>query len=153
MQTNLPDLPFTNYGKAELAPFGTHSSAQANPRKFPRTDLEALRHWTSFPNEIDQAIRSATTHANLSSAPFTIDAPKRTRIVKNEEAIRAHASYTLHSPVEEVLNMLGVTGSFELSGGGNIAIVGSPDFSWIMDDTRPHPKIIVCAPFTTYISV
>ena len=73
--------------------------------------------------------------------------------MENEEAIRAHAIYALHCPVEEVLNKLGVTGSFYLSGGGNTAIVGSPDFSWIMDDTRPHPKIIVCAPFTTYISV
>ena len=153
MQTSLPDLPFTNYGKAELDPFDTHSPAETTPPKYPRTNLKTLRPWASFPNEIDQAIRSAATNASLSSAPFTIDALKRTTIVKNEEAIRAHAIYALDCPVEDVLNKLGVTGSFHLSGGGNTAIVGSPDFTWIMSTARSHPKIIVRVPITTYISV
>lgn len=56
MQTSLPDLPFTNYGKAELRLFGTHSSAKATPRTYPRTDLKTLTLWTSFPNDIHQTI-------------------------------------------------------------------------------------------------
>ena len=68
MQTSLPDLPFTNYGNAELRPFGTHSTAKAFEREFPTTtDLVTLIPWASFPDDIDQAIRSATANAHLLS--------------------------------------------------------------------------------------
>lgn len=141
MQTTLPDLPFSDYGKAELHTSGIHSSIKTTPRTHPRTDLQTFTPWTSFPEDIHQAIQSAAPNAD--NTPFEIEASKRTRIVKNEEGIRAHAIVTLHEPVEQVVKMLGVTGSFELSGGGNTAIVGSPDFSWIMDSKdQPHPKLI-----------
>jgi len=59
MQTRLPRLPYTNYGKA--IPDSIRSSARANPRSHPRTDLKELVHWDSFPNEIHEAILSAMT--------------------------------------------------------------------------------------------
>jgi hypothetical protein len=144
MQTSLPDLPFTNYGKAELRPSGTHSTAKSTPRTYPRTDLQILTPWTSFPNDIHQAIQSATARAHLHSTPFPINAWTDTSFVENEEKIRAHAIFALHAPVQKVLEILGVNGWFALPGGGNVAIVGDPDFSWVTSATQPHPKVIVC---------
>jgi hypothetical protein len=143
MKTNLPDLPFTNYGKAELRPSGTHSTGKSALWMYPRTDLQTLTPWTSFPNDIHEAIQSATARAHLPPTPFIIDVPTKNRFVENEERIRTHATVVLHEPVEAVLEMLGVKGSFALSGGGNVAIVGDPDFSWVMSPTQPHPKVIV----------
>ena len=77
-----------------------------------RTDLKTLTPWTSFPNDIHQAI------------------------VENEERVRIHPAVALHEPVEAVLEILGVRGRFALSGGGNAAIVGDPDFSWVTSATH-----------------
>jgi hypothetical protein len=143
MQTSLPDLPFTTYADAELKPCALHSSAYSTPRSYPRTDLQTLSPWTSFPNDIHKAIQSAIAHANLPVAPFDITYwPKRT-FVNSEEKIRAHAMVALHVPVEEVMGILGVEGSFDNSVGGNSAIVGDPDFLWVTSPARPHPKLIV----------
>ena len=151
MQTSLPDLPFTNYGKAELRT--THSTGKSTQRTYPRTDLETLTPWTSFPNDIHQAIQSATARAHLPSTPFTIEASTSTRFVESEEKIRTHATVALHEAVEGVLAKLGVNGWFALPGGGNAAIVGDPDFSWIMSSRQPHPKVIVRLSVTTYVLV
>ena len=142
MQTSLPNLPFTNFGQAVLNP-GYHSSSKTHPRTYPRTDLTTLCPWTSFPNDIHQVIQSATNRANLSSAPFTVGLPPKTRSVRSEEKVRAHAMSGLHELVEEVVNMLGVVGSFEEPGTGNASIIGDPDFSWVMGTTQPHPKLVV----------
>ena len=150
MQTSLPELPFTNYGKAELRPSATHSTAKSTPRTYPRTDLQTFTPWTSFPSDIHKAIQSATACADLSSTPFHIDARTKTSFVENEEDLRAHARFALHELVEMVLEKLGVKGWFTVPGSGNVAIVGAPDFSWIMSPTQPHPKVIVCVPVTTY---
>jgi hypothetical protein len=152
MQTSLPELPFTNYGKAELRPSGTHSTAKSTPRTYHRTDLQTLTPWTSFPDDIHQAIQSATARADLSSTPFPIDAWTKTSFVENE-GLRAHARFALHEPVQMVLEKLGVKGWFTLPGGGNVAIVGAPDFSWIMSPTQLHPKVIVRVPVTTCLLV
>jgi len=80
MHTTLPDLPFTGYGDATTSTF--HSSASASPRKYPRTDLKTLIPWTSFIDDVHQAVQSATALAELSSTPFTIGSPPRTRVVK-----------------------------------------------------------------------
>lgn len=142
MQTSLPNLPFANFGQAVLNP-GFRSSAKTHPQTYPRTDLTTLCPWTSFPNDIHQVIQSATDHANLSSAPFTVGVTPKTRSVKTEEKIRAHAMGELHELVEEVVNMLGVMGCFDEPGGGNGSIIGDPDFSWVMGAAQPHPKLVV----------
>jgi len=57
----------------------------------------------------------------------------------------SYATIVLHEPVEEVLQMLGVKGHFEYPD-GNVAVVGDPDFLWVMTQShtqRPHPKVIV----------
>ncbi|KAF8345189.1 hypothetical protein F5887DRAFT_1061817 [Amanita rubescens] len=142
MQTSFPDLPFTNHGDLNLKP--THSTPSSTPRTYPRTDLQTLRAWESFPDDIHHAIRSATDSAHLSSTPFHIGAFTDPESVANEESIRAYAKFALHKPVREVLQKLGVNGDFESPGGGNPVIVGSPDFSWIVSpECPPHPKLIV----------
>ena len=146
MQTHLPDLPFANYGDAELRPLGTHSTATTTQGKHSRTDLMTLRPWGSFPDDIDQAVQSATTNAQLAPIPFNLDISTRTRFVENEDKICTHATVALHEGVEQVLGMLGVNGWFSLSGG---AIIGDPDFSWIMSLTQPHPKVVVCVSVST----
>ena len=154
MQTSLPDLPFTGYGQAQLCPFGTHSASKSTPWKYPRTDLNSLVLWNSFPDDIHRAVQSATARVNLDSIPIHIDAWRATSFVENEEMIRSHATFALHRPVEQVLGLLGVMGRFILPGGGNVAIVGAPDFSWIgnlpNDELNPrpqlHPKLVVCVP-------
>jgi hypothetical protein len=145
MQTSLPNLSFTNYGQAFLNP-GFHGSTKTHPRTYHRTDLTTLRPWTSFPNDIHQVIQSATNHANVSSAPFTIGVSSKTRPVKTEEKIRAHAMVELHERVEEVVNMLGVAGCFDEPGG---ATIGDPDFSWVTDGAQPHLKLVVCVSTTS----
>lgn len=152
MQTSLPDLPFT-YGRAEIDPSGVHSAAKSTPRTYPRTDLTTLIPWTSFPNDIHQAVQSATTDARLSSTPFNIQFLTSGVFVENEEKIRAHAIYALHEPVQAVLRRLEVNGSFILPDSGYVGIVGDPDFSWITrgrgrgtrtySQTQSHPKLIV----------
>jgi hypothetical protein len=49
----------------------------------------------------------------------------------------------LHAPVRAVLAMLGVEGRFTAPGGGNSAIIGDPDFSWVMGHEQLHPKVVV----------
>jgi hypothetical protein len=100
--------------------------------------------WSSFPNDINQAIQSATTRANLPSTPFTLNVSTKTRCVENEYKIQLHATVALHEGVEQVLGMLGVNGWFALPDGGNAAIVGDPDFSWIMGPEQLYPKLVVC---------
>ena len=145
MQTSLPDLPFTNYGDAVLDASGIHSAAKSGLRTYPRTDLQTLTPWTSFPNDIHQAILSATTHAHLLPTPFDISGWTLDTVVENEQRIHTHATVALHVPAEVVLRRLGVNGRFAMPGGGNSAIVGDPDFSWVMSPgVQPHPKVIVC---------
>ena len=73
--------------------------------------------------------------------------------MENEEKIRTHATVVLHEAVEKVLGRLEVNGWFALPGGGNIAIVGDPDFSWITSSNQPHPKVIVRLSVTTCVLV
>ena len=76
---------------------------------------------------------------NLTSEVFDIYELTDDTIVENEEKIRAHAMFTLHSPVQRVVNNLGLQGIFRTPGSGNTAIVGSPDFSWIINAPNiPH---------------
>jgi hypothetical protein len=147
MQTILPDLPFINYGNAVINP-ASHSSTKGASRTgtFPRTDLKGFTPWNSFPDDIHQAIQAATNRANLPSTPFAIERMwSRPRFVECEEALRAHATFALHAPVEEVVEMFGVEGSFMFPGGGNTTI-GDPDFSWAVrsDAHWPRPKLVVC---------
>jgi len=72
--------------------------------------------------------------------------------VESEEKIRTHATVALHEAVEKVLEKLGMNGWFALPG-GNVGIVGDPDFSWIMSNTQPHPKVIVRLSVTTCVLV
>ena len=69
------------------------------------------------------------------------------------EKIRTHATVALHEAVEKVLAKLGVNGWFALPGGGNVAIVGDPDFSWITSTRQLHPKVIVRLSVTTCVLV
>ena len=73
--------------------------------------------------------------------------------MENEESLRAHATFAFHEPVEEVLEMLGAKVWFTLSGGGNAAMVGNPDFSWVTSRTQPHPKVIVRGSVTACVLV
>ncbi|KAF8233400.1 hypothetical protein L208DRAFT_1267056, partial [Tricholoma matsutake] len=132
------------YGDAVLDASGIHSAGKSGPRKHPRTDLQTLTPWTSFPNDIHQAIL-ATTHAHLlPTTPFHINSRTWNTIVENEPKIHFHALATLLEPAEDVLRRLGVNGRFVMPGGGNSAIVGDPDFSWITSSgPQPHPKVIV----------
>ena len=120
MQTSLPDLPFTNYGKAELRPsrVPTHSSSKSTPRTYPRTDLEMLTPWTSFPNDIHRVIQSATTRAGLPPTPLHLEGYTGTTFVTNEEAIRAHAMFALHTMVQNLMQRFGIDGYFEMPSSG-----------------------------------
>ena len=145
MQTSLPDLPFPDYGDAVPAASGIHSASKSSPRRHPRTDLQTLTPWTSFSNDIHQAIL-ATTHAHLlPTTPFHVNGRTWNTVVENELRIHVHATVALLEPAEDVLRRLGVNGRFVMPGGGNSAIVGDPDFSWITSSgtQRPHPKVIV----------
>ena len=149
MQTSLPNLPFTTYGDASFDPTAPHSAAKCKPRMYPMTDLQTLTPWPSFPNEIDQCIRSATARSHLPYTTFAVRGLKYPNRVTNEETIRGHAMSALHMAVEHVLEMFGVRGWFT-SPSGNPAIVGDPDFSRIEDIlTRPQLKLVVCVLFTT----
>ncbi|KIL68390.1 hypothetical protein M378DRAFT_71243 [Amanita muscaria Koide BX008] len=141
METSLPDLPFTHCGQALLSP-DFHTSTKTAPRTYPRTDLTALRSWISFPDDVHQVIQSATNRVNLPSTPFTVGVSSKTRFVKTEEKIRAHAMVELHERVEDVVHMFGVVGCFDEPGSG-APIIGDPDFSWVMGRVQPHPKLVV----------
>jgi len=68
--------------------------------------------------------------------------------------IQFHAMVALLRPAADVLRRLGVNGRFVTPGGGNCAIVGDPDFSWIMSSvSQPHPKVIVCVSVPTHVLV
>jgi hypothetical protein len=120
MQTSLPDLPFPHYGDAVFETYGPHGSAKAGPRKHPRTDLETLVPWTSFLNDIHQAILAITC---APTTPFHINGSFENTIVQNEFMIYVHTVPTLLRPAANVLRRLGVNGCFVMPGGGNNAIV------------------------------
>jgi len=157
VQTSLPDLPFTNHGNVEFDPSGsgTHTTARLTPRRYPSTNLRTLTLWTSFPNDICRAVQSATTaHPHLSSTPFDIGLADTDLVVENEESLRSYATWALHKPVQKVLEKLGVNGRFRASGGGNVPILGNPDFLWVMSNAQPaHPKLIVRVPLSTCLLV
>jgi hypothetical protein len=144
MLVTLPELAFTTYGDAVLDPNGPRSSARSTPRRYPRTDLQVLTPWTSFPTDIHQAIQAAAARSHLAlGAPLDIHCWQRQGTVSSEEEIRAHATTALHAPVEDVLTKFRVTGRFTVPGGGNSTIVGHPDYSWVMGYAQPHPKVVV----------
>jgi hypothetical protein len=143
MLSYLPELPFTTYGDADLDPLGPRSSAHSTAWRFPRTDLQTLIPWTSFHDDIHQAIQSATARSHLPSTPFSINCWEHQAIVSSEQEIRAHATTALHAPVQAVMAKFGVKGRFTTPGGSNSTIVGDPDFSWVMGHTQPHPKLVV----------
>jgi hypothetical protein len=137
MQTSLPHLPHDNYGVIEPDPSGFRSSVKTSERAYPSTDLANLTPWVDFIGDIDRVIQSTARRANLTSATLTIEEPFRgTTYAENEEKIRAHAIVALHGPVTQVANKLGVPGRFLIPGSGNAAIIGAPDFSWVMDNER-----------------
>lgn len=155
-ETSLPDLPFPIHGKIVYHSYvSMYDSADSTPRTYyhPKTNLETLTPWTSFPNDIHQAIQFATTRAQLPSAPFNISAWRRKdKIVECEEALRHYAICALHDPVEEVLDKLGVKGRFALLSGCKVSIVGSPDFSWrTKNGPQLHTKLMVSAPVSRYL--
>lgn len=147
MQTSFPNLPYMNYGDAVLDPSGIHSAAKAGPRTYPRTDLQTLEPWTDFPKDVHEVIMSATTRARLPFTSFHIDGATWDTFVENEEKLRNHAWSALIVPIVFVLRKLGVNGRFRTPGGGNNAIIGDPDLSFVMsttpDQAPPHPKTIV----------
>ncbi len=64
--------------------------------------------------------------------------------VFSEEDIRNHATGELHRTVQDVLKLLGVKGVFTAPGGGNHALIGDPDFSWLsIADRSWHSKLVV----------
>jgi hypothetical protein len=123
METSLPDLPYVQHGNAVLIA-GFHSAVKTSPPTYPKTDLETFTPWTSFLDDVHQAIQSAAAAANLPPI-FTVGTGGRDRHVGNEEVIRSHAMVALHEPVEDVVNRLGVTGRFVVAGSGNPAIIAS----------------------------
>jgi len=103
METRLPRLKFSNYAKALLAP--TNSTWKSSPRSHPRTDLDNLVPWDTFPTDINTAIESAMKRHGSSSDSFSIGGLAEDSIIENEEALRAHVKYALHIPVEKVANI------------------------------------------------
>jgi hypothetical protein len=103
----------------------------------------------SFLDDIHQAIQSIAAVANLPPT-FTVGVTGRNRYVENEERIRSHASVALHEPVEDVVNMLGAKGRFVTA---SSAIIGAPDFSWIVGSTQSRPKLVVSASTTLCVRI
>lgn len=64
--------------------------------------------------------------------------------VRNEEDLRSHVHCELNPAVEDVLARLGVIGDLESPGGGNKALIGDPDMSYISTGRERHPKLVVC---------
>jgi len=83
MQSSLPNLPYINYG--DLEPDFFRSSIKTSPRAYPRTDLATLTHWTSFIDEVDQAINSAANLVNAPLTTFKINCASSLRLVNDEE--------------------------------------------------------------------
>jgi hypothetical protein len=144
MRTSLPDLPFPTIG-INIEPTEPLSSARTAPRTYPRTDLRLLRPWTSFEDDIANIIQTAMTSKNISSGMLfdvgnTLSQPSP---VSNEETLRSHANLELHLAVKGVMAVLGYVGKFVVSGSGNIALVGDPDFAWVEGLGKMHPKLTV----------
>jgi hypothetical protein len=120
MKTELPDLPFKYVGRSS-----------ARTTTYPRTDLENLKPWTYFSDDVHKAIRKAMTRNNLPSpTQLTVgNAIMEPTIVSSEEFLRGHANSELHSAVKGVLRELSVDGWFTGGGCGNVELVGHPDFA------------------------
>ena len=145
MQTNLPDLPFP-YIDIQVLPDYPKSLVKTSPRTYPRSDLTSLGLWTSFATEIHQAIEAAIVQSNsVPGMPLTVGNQIRMpTVVATKEELCVHTNIVLHQAVKSVLMELGIEGRFALSGGGNIAIIGNPDFSWVQGSNQQHPKLVVC---------
>jgi len=145
MQTSFPDLPFPFAGA--FIPSTFKSVVTCTPRAYPRTDLTTMCSWPSFLDDIDSAIQKAMVHNNISTGTKLTVGPvvRRPQMIRCEEGLRGHAQSELHGAVLDVLARLGIEGEFYIPGGGGVAIVGEPDFSWIQDqgNMQPHPKLAV----------
>ena len=65
----------------------------------------------------------------------------RAKQVWTEEDIRSRADAELHTTVQEILELLSIKGAFRTPG-GNHALIGAPDFSWVSTGDG-HPKLVV----------
>lgn len=63
--------------------------------------------------------------------------------VRNEHDLRGHLHCELKPAVEGVLARLGVIGDIESPGGGNKALIGDPDLSWVAAGGERHPELVV----------
>ena|ERR1700722_1196322 len=144
MRTSLPDLPFPTIG-IQIESTEPLSSPRATPRAYPRTDLRSLRPWTSFKDNIERLIQTAMTSKNiLSGTSFDVgNTLSQPSPVSNEETLRSHANLELHLAVKDVVAVLGYVGKFVVSGSGNVALIGDPDFAWIEGSEKLHPKLTV----------
>lgn len=132
-------------------PTDTRSSYKSKPRAFPRTDLRALDEWAPFNLDIDNAIHSAMQDQGLPQQMLcTVGSLcSRAKQLWNEEDIRTRTSEELHTAVEDVLNRLGIKGAFRTSGGGNCALIGEPDFSWVSTGDGESKLVVQC--FTSLV--
>jgi len=142
MQTTLPNLPFPCKGIFS-DPNNPRTSHKSEPRAFPKTDLVGLHKWTSFNLDIDHVVHAAMEQNGLPqnmacTAGTLFSDPNQ---VWTEEEIRSHAHAELHTAVKEILELLGIKGTFRMPG-GNRALIGAPDFYWASTGNE-HPKLVV----------
>lgn len=142
MQTTLPDLPFPSIGIRISK--GPKSAAKTTAGQRPRTDLRFLKPWTSFSNDIDNAIGVSMENKGLHpGTKLTVGNVIAVQtVVSNEEKLRGHVMLDLNAAAEGVLAVLGTEGEFALPRSGYTALIGDPDFLWV-ENGSIQPRFLV----------
>ena len=117
-------------------------------RTSPTIDLGTLAPFTSFPNDMHQAIQSATTRA-LASDTFEHQCLDKVNHYEGRGRDPCPRNSRITSSSRTGGGDVWAKGRFVLSG-GNVATVGDPDFSWAVSSAQPNPKVIVCISLHVY---
>ena len=92
-----------------------------------------MESWTSFGKDIDDAIQAAMANNLPQGTPLTVEnLVLKQGEAATEEELRAYIGNELKFAAKWVLaTAFKMEGRFATPGGGNVAIVGQADFSWV----------------------
>lgn len=144
VKTTLPNLSYKPKGC--IWSDDMHATAVDKHPTYSRTDLAHFDRWNTFPVDIHQAITDRMMAMNITKGT-TYDigpVPNMRPVIACEADVQNLAQFQLHDVAILALKKLGIEGRFARTAGGNMQIIGAPDFSWL-PKSAVHPRLMVRA--------
>jgi hypothetical protein len=142
MQTTLPDLHFS------YPSYISGDYIRPEPQRQPRPNLQSLLPWSTFENDIHQAILAAMATKRIPiGRELEVDGlgpthRRRMIEIRCEEQVRGYAVHRIHDTAADVFDHLEVVGRFRRTTTGYNATIGEPDFVWFSKEIE-RPTLLV----------